>query len=85
MIIYEKSWRNKTPIEHDIRSAVTSAVTPDPYSYETQGERVREQVDKLTEMFARLLERLHTDGALHSADVVKIIGHGFHETKAQAE
>lgn len=84
MIIYEKSWRNG-PIERDIRSAVSSATTPDPYSYENTGERAAERVDKLVEMFGRLLERLHADDRLTNADVIKIIGYGFYETKEQAK
>ncbi|AFU88270.1 hypothetical protein CcrColossus_gp400 [Caulobacter phage CcrColossus] len=85
MILYEKTWRNKEPREHSIFTAISSAVTPDPYSYDNAGQRADQTVDKLIEMFARLVEELHTDGQLTNAQVVKIVGRGFFETKAQAE
>lgn len=69
---------NGGPQRVDLESAVSFALTPRAYSFNTDLERAEQKAELAADMLVRLLKALIDDGALREDSAAHVIGVGWH-------
>ena len=79
MKIKHVSWRGNL-IEFTIKEAVEDATTPNAYSYDGKIEGLEQEIEKLRELVARLVESIYNGEKIAMCDTERlrsILGYGY--------